>query len=409
VIKETPGWKVFSVDARSGKLLQLDFLGDCKDKISVNTSNEASPSDIKYSMSGKYYIELSAFDASNQLDVSGDVITVTSNVAPVIMIAMDAGQCAGFSKDFQFTSDKPVVSYSWSFGDSFSGTTNPIAHTYAVAGTYTLGITVTDQDGCNNSTSTDLKIYDQPVAAFTLPSGTVCTNNEFTFTNTTTDNYDGNLTYAWFVNNGQESITRDLKYTFLSEGDQQIKLKTSIPGCSSELTQTLLNVKTGPVVGFSYVGKCEDETIKFTNESAGSISGFQWNFGNGNTSTLESPSETFADYGNYNVSLLTTGTNGCISTLTKPVNIYSVPQTNFSLDLPPFSCSGSLSQFNDLTPPMADSNIASWAWSFGDQAGGTASQKNPLYSWRLFSFTDYNIQFRVQQFYSKNCHHLPIT
>ena len=266
---------------------------------------------------------------------------------------------------------------------------------------------------CSNTVVKTIKIYNPPIAGFTLPTATICTNNEFTFTNTTTDNFDGNLTYEWLVNNAQKSTARDLKYAFISEGDQQIKLKTSIPGCSSELTQTLLNVQTGPVVGFSYAGKCEDEAIKFTNESAGSISGFQWNFGNGNTSTLENPSETFADYGNYNVSLLTTGTNGCVSTLTKPVNIYSVPQTNFSLDLPPFSCSGSLSQFNDLTPPMPDSNITSWAWSFGDQPNGSFFAKESiihLFScWRLFSLTHNYIQFRVQQFNSKNSHHLSIS
>lgn len=93
------------------------------------------------------------------------------------------------------------------------------------------------------------------------------------------------------------------------------------------------------------------------------------------------PLEIYSTYGIYDVSLVTSGTNGCESKLIKPLSIYSVPQTNFSLDLPPFSCAGSASQFNDLTPPMPDSNITSWAWSFGDSSNGLSSQKNPLYTY----------------------------
>ncbi|MBK5280142.1 MAG: PKD domain-containing protein [Bacteroidia bacterium] len=83
------------------------------------------------------------------------------------------------------------------------------------------------------------------------------------------------------------------------------------------------------------------------------------------------------------VSLLTTGTNGCISATTKSLTIYTTPQPDFSLDLPPFSCSGSASQFNDLTPSPVDSNLSDWSWSFGDTANGTAVIKNPTYIYSL--------------------------
>lgn len=389
LVKYNGTWNGFAADRVTGDVYNLSFFSECN-FINIDQSEEVEPIGIKYSIPGNYHISLMAFDnLGNSVEVTKP-IEVNGIIAPDFIIAIEkvcVGNVIGFS-----TTNNPaynIISFEWDFGDNQISSQESPDHIYSNSGEFNVKFSGTADNGCKNSTSVTHKVYDPPSSAFDLPAALICTNNEFTFTNTTADNFDGNLTYEWLVNDIQKSTARDLKYAFISEGDQQIKLKTSIPGCSSELTQTLLNVQTGPVVGFSYAGKCEDEVIKFTNESAGSISGFQWNLGNGNTSTLESPSEIYSTHGNYNVSLITTGTNGCVSTLTKPVNIYSVPQTNFSLDLPPFACSGSLSQFNDLTPPMADSNISSWAWSFGDLPNGTSSQKNPLYTYSLSG--DYSV------------------
>ena len=389
LIKQWPNWSLFSIDVLSRSIVRFDFLDECAGQNSI-TSNAFEPT-LVFQSSGEKSIELAAFDQIGNVTTKNSSINIEAKEAPSLAIFYE-GLCVGHQVNFYATevSGKSLKKFIWNFGDMSPTDANSTpSHLYLSAANYSVELKATDDMECSNSVVREIKIYNPPTSSFDLPSSLICTNNEFTFINTTTDNFDGNLTYEWLVNDIQKSTSRDLKYAFTSEGNQQIKLKTSIPGCSNELTQTLLNVQTGPVVGFSYIGKCEDETITFTNESAGSISGFQWNFGNGNTSVLEDPSEIYSTYGNYNVSLLTSGTNGCVSTLTKPVNIYSVPQTNFSLDLPPFACSGSLSQFNDLTPSMPDSNISSWAWSFGDPSNGTSSQKNPLYTYSLSG--DYSV------------------
>ena len=373
----------------TANLKQAVFESSCGASSSYSTSNE--PTGIYYSTSGSKTIELVAKNTnSDEVSTKSQALSVSPNAAPDIDFGTNDFICKNSSLTFTaISTSADILSYSWSFGDTNLSTQQNPTHQYTTAGEYTVQLNIETINGCRNFNAKQIKIYESPASAFDLPSGSICTNNEFTFTNNTIDNFDGNLTYEWLVNDVLKSTARDFKYAFASEGDQQIKLKTAIPGCSNELTKTLLNVQTGPVVGFNFLGKCEDEVIKFTNESAGSISGFQWNFGNGNASTLQNPSEVYAAHGTYDVSLFTIGTNGCISAITKPVNIYSVPQTNFALDLPPFSCSGSLSQFNDLTPPMPDSNITSWAWSFGDQSNGSSSQKNPLYTYSLAG--DYSV------------------
>ncbi len=383
IVRQSPGWKALTMESITGKLLLLDFVGDCGTEMSTESSIEEVPLNLQYTAPGDYYIELSAFDDNVLIAVTNQVVTISSNVVPMINIVVDASRCIGVANTFQVNSSKPLINYTWDFNDSFSASNNPIAHSFANSGVFNVEVAVIDSDGCKINTSLIHKIYSPPVAAFVLPPGLICTNNEFTFTNNTVDNFDGNLSYQWFVENNLEATTRDLKYSFLSNGNKDIKLKTSIPGCSSELTQTLLNVQTGPSVGFDFIGKCENEMIRFNNTSIGNISGYLWDFGNGKTSTIVNEIQTYSSIGTYLVSLQTTGTNGCVSSTSKPLIIYTTPQPDFSLDLPPFSCSGTPSQFNDLTPSPTDSNLSSWSWIFGDVANGISTTRNPTYTYAL--------------------------
>src|SRR5690606_32671595 len=55
------------------------------------------------------------------------------------------------------------------------------------------------------------------------------------------------------------------------------------------------------------------------------------------------------------------------------------PQADFLLALPPFSCSGSASQFTDVTPNPTDSNLDFWQWDFDDPESGqnSSNDQNP--------------------------------
>ena len=51
-------------------------------------------------------------------------------------------------------------------------------------------------------------------------------------------------------------------------------------------------------------------TASFTDQSTGSITSWKWDFGDGSTSTMQNPSHTYTDPGNYTVSLTVTGPEG---------------------------------------------------------------------------------------------------
>lgn len=370
-------WLVFSTEnSGANNIYRINFPELCF--FSIKYSAEFEPT-IKCINSGSGLISLVARDIDEQYSSGSNSISILSQTAPNVSFTSE-NICLNANINF-LAKVLPfeISSYNWSFGDSQTSTDPNPTHQYPLAGDYTVKLNVTAQNGCNNFTEKTIKIYNPPSPSFTPPSGLICTNNEFTFTNGTLDNFDGNLTYQWQVDGQNAGTNRDLEYTFASTGDKNITLKTAIPGCTSEVTQVLNNVQAGPTVGFNVNGRCQNENINFVNTSSGSITSFSWDFGNSQTSNQTNPAFAYAAPGSYRVSLQSNGTNGCVSTTSKDVTIYSKPQTDFAIALPPFSCAGTPSQFNDLTPTMTDSNITGWQWTFGDAANTSAQIKNPTF------------------------------
>ncbi len=72
-----------------------------------------------------------------------------------------------------------------------------------------------------------------------------------------------------------------------------------------------------PVADFSYTG---NGTINFTNTSINGTT-YSWDFGDGNYSTIESPTNTYTSNGNFTVELITYSTDSCSSdTITQNIN-----------------------------------------------------------------------------------------
>lgn len=117
---------------------------------------------------------------------------------------------------------------------------------------------------------------------------------------------------------------------------------------------------------------CGTLDVDFTNQSVPSGSTFFWDFGDGQTSTLENPSIIYTIPGTYTVSLTVDGT----LTETKPnyITVHTKPVPDFSSasDLTGCAPLGVTFSGND-----GGSTITSWYWDFGD--GNTSSLQNPTH------------------------------
>lgn len=92
-------------------------------------------------------------------------------------------------------------------------------------------------------------------------------------------------------------------------------------GCSSQPGTCTPTIKPSPAAQFSYTE--EGTSYAFTDESTGSITAWNWNFGDGQGSSTQNPAHNYEDNGDsYNVTLQVTAANGCMASLTQVIEIF---------------------------------------------------------------------------------------
>ncbi|WP_202929055.1 PKD domain-containing protein [Chitinophaga agri] len=122
---------------------------------------------------------------------------------------------------------------------------------------------------------------------------------------------------------------------------------------------------------------CENLITKFIDNSTGTPVSWQWDLGNGFTSTEQSPSASYTTPGNYNVTLTVKNAAGNTSTAVKTVTVWEKPVPDFTAG-PAKGCVPFDVTFTDRSNPV-NGTISTWSWDFGD--GTTASGNSPVHTY----------------------------
>ncbi|WP_163707216.1 PKD domain-containing protein [Mangrovibacterium lignilyticum] len=117
------------------------------------------------------------------------------------------------------------------------------------------------------------------------------------------------VSLAWDFGDGESSTAVNPTHTYAAVGDYSVTLKAigAVGADSSMVTKTISVAQINPTASFT--SEVDNRTITFTNTSERAVS-FAWDFGDGETSTDENPVHTYADAGEYTVTLTTTGVDG---------------------------------------------------------------------------------------------------
>jgi gliding motility-associated-like protein len=347
-----------------------------------------------YTAPGVYNVRFSLISNVGCLsDTASKQIIITS--PPIAKFAVSSPMCLGKSITFTDSSFAPapgvLVKWSWDFGDGttqiLTTNSNPI-HTYLTSGTFNVTLKVENNTNCQSPLFTkQVTVHPNPVVNFSLPR--VCLpvgQAQFFDSSSIADGSQALFTYLWNFGDAasgalNNSVIKNPIHIYTNAGPYTVKLQiTSKDGCFSDTTKILSSVYAQPKAAYTVkLENCLNDTTYFTDQSNGVasiVTNWFWNFGDGQSSTLQNPFHIYATAGSYNVSLYINTDKGCISdTATKQVIINSLPTASFATSSP--ACETKSILFTNAS--AANSGIlTAWNWNFGDGNLFTAPNDNPF-------------------------------
>ncbi|HZD42974.1 MAG TPA: PKD domain-containing protein, partial [Methanomicrobiales archaeon] len=345
---------------------------------------------------GNYTVQLTVTGSNGQTNTSvrTDFIHVltTPPPPPTLEANFTANETEGpipFAVQFYDNSTGNVTAWSWKFGDgNTSSVQNPV-HVYSKPGLYTVNLTVTNAMGNTDSrTRTDFvqAVPPLPRAMFTsnVTNGTAPLPVQFNSTST------GNVVgWSWRFGDGNTSTLENPVHTYEEADNYTVRLTVlesngrtnttvkndyihvlSAPKPTAPVANFTTNTTRGPV----------PLAVQFNSTSSGSITAWNWSFGDGNTSSLQNLTHTYEKAGRYTVNLTVTDAAGRNDTINRPDLIMVLPSpgtplraqftSNVTRGPVPLAV-----QFNSTST----GTVVAWNWSFGD--GTNSSVQNPVHTY----------------------------
>ena len=292
-----------------------------------------------FATAGTYVVREYATSGSGCIDSASKTIIINANPTATIVVNPASNQICIYesvtlSSTGSLAGSGVIAGYAWSFGDGSSSTAaNPAAKTYASPGTYTVSLTITNSNGCTNTTSKTITVNPKPVVNFNASN--VCYGYTMNFTDASTTSTGSS--FAWTFGDLASGVlntsaTQNTSHDFTTAGTYSVKLVvTNASGCKDSVTKSV-TVWPRPVAAFVADTVCEGSATTFTNLStiaSGSMS-YLWYFGDAanTTSITPSPIFTYAP-GIYSVKLVVTSAFGCIDSVRKSILVKANPKPKF--------------------------------------------------------------------------------
>ncbi len=267
-----------------------------------------------------------------------------------------------------------AISWDWNFGNgnTFNGQI-PAAQNYTSIGNFVATLTVTAANTCIHTFTAPLTVYQIPVAAFTPTSA--CVGTSTTFNDASTHALGDPITsWQWNFGDASPTATTTLQspvHTFTAQNTYTVQLIASTANCTDTVQQSfLVNIKPTADFTLTPINGCPTLSVNFTNTSSNATS-YNWDFGNGTTSLLTDPSETFTNTLTtnkiYTITLTANTPASCTDTKTTTVTVFPKPTASFTLNAPA-GCSPVAATFTNTS---IGGN--SYLWNFGDASSSTST------------------------------------
>lgn len=291
------------------------------------TSVAQNPSHT-YNSTGYFTVSLTVTGpGGSDTETKTDYIHVTEAAPVAAFSAIPISGHRPLTVEFADESTGEVTSWLWNFGDGGTSTQQNPSHTYNTAGYFTVSLTVSGPGGSDTETKTNYIHVTEtaPVAGFSASPRSGSTPLEVEFADEST----GTVTsWSWDFGDGGTSTARHPSHTYNSIGYFTVRLTVSGPGGSdTETKASYIHVTEAAAVADFTASPASGAlplTVRFTDQSTGTVTSWSWSFGDGATSTAQNPSHTYTSAGHFTVSLVVTGPGGSdTETKTNYIRVWS--------------------------------------------------------------------------------------
>lgn len=301
----------------------------------------------------------------------------------------NVNSCGEFTINFQnlSTDTRFIQNYHWEFdvnGVKEVFTTRDVSYTFPGLGTYTATMILNkDLVGlaeCSDTANITINLYPSIEADYSFAFDT-CVAGPITFTDLSVSGAGPVQKWNWQFGEGSSTIQNPIfEYEFPGE-----KTVTLIAEDINECRDTSIQqIKYFPVPALividpnTFIG-CQPATIVFTNLSnpIDDSYTFEWDFGDGNTGTDLSPSNTYLEVGTYSVNLVLTSPIGCkiSKNWNNLIKVVPSPKAGFSFTPEQPNITRNTVQFTDESE-----DAISYLWNFDSL--GISLIPNPSFTFK---------------------------
>lgn len=187
--------------------------------------------------------------------------------------------------------------------------------------------------------------------------------------------------WKWEFGDGKTSSEQIVDHMYQDAGYYTVKLNGSDGITSRTNTKyTYIEVILPPVANFIYTPKVinSGDIVQFRDMSTGSPSTWNWEFGDGENSAMQSPDHVYKFGGNYTVKLSVGSLFGAGTSKEETIFVNGPDPNKIVADFGMNGISPLTVQFQDQSTGYPLPN--SWNWEFGD--GTNSTLQNPVHTYR---------------------------
>lgn len=238
-------------------------------------------------------------------------VTVFVNPLPIVSAGSNAAICIGSSTTLNATG---ASTYVWSPGTGLSDPliSNPVANPVTTT-LYT--VVGTDQNGCHNTSQMTVTVNPLPTAVASTDT-ILCNGSSITLS------ASGGIQYQWSPTTGLSNPNISNPVAGPGSPTTYTVVVTNANGCTDD-EDVFVDINPQPVANFEIdsLGRrinCDGINVKLVNLSTDAL-GYEWNLGDGTTTTNDNPFHQYTFGAQVNIVLIATN-NGCADTMTMHVN-----------------------------------------------------------------------------------------